>query len=215
MLFIENDNVVEQFPPYRANQTLHETILPWRLIGGLQNLYVHRAQETPHIDAEFAVPIAGRNAYPRLMAVDKDLVARSPTADELTIAEAIALALPELLSEEEALLSAWDGESRSRARSPCTRTPASSRRARACSAARSRSRTAPSRASGGLPGGSGNGMKAAISSPPTAVRSYVPVFLCSTGGSLADLRLVPRRPPVTNAFPGPTPSNEFFTRPRC
>jgi len=53
--------------------------------------------------------VAGADAYPWLVAVDEDLVSRPPTADEVTIAEAIALALPALLREKKALLAAWEG----------------------------------------------------------------------------------------------------------
>jgi predicted pyridoxine 5'-phosphate oxidase superfamily flavin-nucleotide-binding protein len=53
--------------------------------------------------------VAGADAYPWLGAVDEDRVARPPTAAELTIAEAIALALPKLLEEKNALLAAWNG----------------------------------------------------------------------------------------------------------
>ncbi len=53
--------------------------------------------------------VAGAEAYPWLVAVDEDLVARPPTAEEVTIAEAIALALPKVLKEKKALLTAWNG----------------------------------------------------------------------------------------------------------
>lgn len=53
--------------------------------------------------------VAAADAYPWLVAVDEGLVARPPTADEVTIAEAIALALPKVLVEKEALLAAWSG----------------------------------------------------------------------------------------------------------
>jgi len=53
--------------------------------------------------------VAASNAYPWLVAVDEDLVARPPTAEELSIAEAIALALPKVLLEKEVLSAAWDG----------------------------------------------------------------------------------------------------------
>lgn len=59
--------------------------------------------------AEHRWEVAGANAYPSLMAIDEDLAARPPTARELTIAEAIALALPRVLSEKKALLAAWHG----------------------------------------------------------------------------------------------------------
>lgn len=53
--------------------------------------------------------VAGADAYPWLAAIDEDLVARPPTAKEVTIAEAIALALPKVLEDEKALLAAWNG----------------------------------------------------------------------------------------------------------
>jgi hypothetical protein len=42
--------------------------------------------------------LAGPNAYPSVIAVDEDLVARPPTALELRIVEAIALAMPKVLA---------------------------------------------------------------------------------------------------------------------
>ena len=59
--------------------------------------------------AEHHWEVAGADAYPWLVAVDEDLVARPPTAEEVTIAEAIALALPNVLKEKKALLAAWNG----------------------------------------------------------------------------------------------------------
>jgi hypothetical protein len=54
--------------------------------------------------------VAGADAYPWLVVVDEDIVARPPTAEEVAIAEAIALALTRLFAEEEeALLAAWNG----------------------------------------------------------------------------------------------------------
>jgi hypothetical protein len=53
--------------------------------------------------------VAGAAAYPWLVAVDGDRVARPPTAREVTIFEALALALPEAIADERALLSAWNG----------------------------------------------------------------------------------------------------------
>lgn len=53
--------------------------------------------------------VAGADAYPWLVAVDEELVTRPATADELSIAEAIAQALPQLLVEKDALLAAWNG----------------------------------------------------------------------------------------------------------
>jgi hypothetical protein len=53
--------------------------------------------------------VASVDAYPWLVAVDEDLVARPPTAEEVTIAEATALALAKVLEEKNALLAAWNG----------------------------------------------------------------------------------------------------------
>ena len=53
--------------------------------------------------------VAGPNAYPWLVAIDEDLVARPPTAKEVTLAEAIALALTNMLDDEKALRAAWNG----------------------------------------------------------------------------------------------------------
>jgi len=54
--------------------------------------------------------VAGPNAYPWPVAVDADLVARPASAKEMTIAEAISLALPHFLSEKKKVLrAAWYG----------------------------------------------------------------------------------------------------------
>jgi len=53
--------------------------------------------------------VAGASAYPWLVAVDEQLVARPPTDKEVTIAEAIALALTNVMAEKQALHEAWDG----------------------------------------------------------------------------------------------------------
>lgn len=53
--------------------------------------------------------VADASAYPWLVTIEPDLVARPPTTEELAIAEAIALALPKVLEEKQALLAAWDG----------------------------------------------------------------------------------------------------------
>lgn len=53
--------------------------------------------------------VASPNAYPWLLAVDEDLVARPPTAKELTMAEAIARALASVQTNKKALRAAWDG----------------------------------------------------------------------------------------------------------
>lgn len=62
--------------------------------------------------AEHRWEVAGADAYPLLMAIDEDLAARPPTAEEVTIAEAVALALPQILSEKKALIAAWHGGDR-------------------------------------------------------------------------------------------------------
>ncbi len=59
--------------------------------------------------AEHRWEVAGPQAYPWLVAIDEDLVARPTTAAEVTIAEALALALPGVLQEKKALLAAWNG----------------------------------------------------------------------------------------------------------
>lgn len=53
--------------------------------------------------------VAGANAYPWLVAVDEELVARPPTGKEVTMAEAIALALTNVMAEKKVLRKAWDG----------------------------------------------------------------------------------------------------------
>lgn len=45
--------------------------------------------------------VAGANAYPWLVAVDEELVARPPTGKEVTMAEAIASALTNVMAEKE------------------------------------------------------------------------------------------------------------------
>jgi hypothetical protein len=59
--------------------------------------------------AQHRFEIATANAYPWLFAVDEDLIARPPIAREMTIAEVIALALPEMLRAKKALSAAWRG----------------------------------------------------------------------------------------------------------
>ncbi len=54
--------------------------------------------------------VAGPEAYPWPVVVDPDLVARPPTAKEVTISEAICLSLPQLLPQTKALDAAWNGE---------------------------------------------------------------------------------------------------------
>jgi hypothetical protein len=53
--------------------------------------------------------VAGADAQPWIIAVDQDLIARPPTAREVTIVEAVALALTHLLAERKAVLGAWNG----------------------------------------------------------------------------------------------------------
>jgi len=74
--------------------------------------FEHRSHIAPSLRREIAEhkwEVAAANAYPRLLAVDEDLVARPPTIHELTMSEAIALALTKVLSEEKALRDAWMG----------------------------------------------------------------------------------------------------------
>ena len=59
--------------------------------------------------AEHNWEVVDANAYPWLVAIDEELVARPPTAGEVTMAEAIALALTNVLSEKKALRAAWKG----------------------------------------------------------------------------------------------------------
>ncbi len=54
--------------------------------------------------------VAGPEAWPWPVAVDPDLVARPPTAKELTITEAVCLSLPQLLTQKKALEAAWNAE---------------------------------------------------------------------------------------------------------
>lgn len=55
--------------------------------------------------------VAGAEAWPWPVAVDPDLVARPPSAKELTFTEAICLSLPQLLMQRTALEVAWKGAS--------------------------------------------------------------------------------------------------------
>jgi len=59
--------------------------------------------------AEHQWEVAAADAYPWLVAIDEELVARPPTANEVTIAEAIAVALTNVLAEKKALRAAWKG----------------------------------------------------------------------------------------------------------
>lgn len=70
------------------------------------------AEFSPELRREIADhhwEVASAAAYPWLVAIDADFVARPPTARELTIFEALALALPEVLADGPALQSAWNG----------------------------------------------------------------------------------------------------------
>lgn len=53
--------------------------------------------------------VAAAEAYPWLFAVEEDLVTRPPTADEVTMSEAIARALCAVLGKQNALCAAWGG----------------------------------------------------------------------------------------------------------
>jgi hypothetical protein len=53
--------------------------------------------------------VAGPAAYPWVFVNDEELVSRPATPREVSIAEAISLALTQLMMEREALLAAWDG----------------------------------------------------------------------------------------------------------
>jgi hypothetical protein len=59
--------------------------------------------------AEHQWEIAGDDAYPWLIAIEPDLVARSPSAAEVAEAEALARALTIALAEPAPLLNAWRG----------------------------------------------------------------------------------------------------------
>jgi hypothetical protein len=59
--------------------------------------------------AEHGWEVADEGACPWLAPTDEGLEVRPPTAEEVTIAEALALALPPVLSEKKALLAAWEG----------------------------------------------------------------------------------------------------------
>jgi len=53
--------------------------------------------------------VASDDAYPVLIAAQEQGSDRAPTAEEVAIAEALALSLPRVTAEEEALWDAWDG----------------------------------------------------------------------------------------------------------
>ena len=59
--------------------------------------------------SEHGWEVAGANAYPWVCIVDEDLVARPPTAKELALAEALALALVEAANAKNRLQRAWRG----------------------------------------------------------------------------------------------------------
>lgn len=59
--------------------------------------------------AEHGWEVADEGACPWLAPADEGFEVRPPTAEEVTIAEALALALPSVLSEQKALLAAWEG----------------------------------------------------------------------------------------------------------
>ena len=74
--------------------------------------FERRADLSPLLRKEIAAhrwEVAGASAYPWLVAMDADLVTRPPTPGELTLFEALALALAEVIADEPALLSAWSG----------------------------------------------------------------------------------------------------------
>lgn len=58
--------------------------------------------------AEHRWEVASAEAYPLLSVVDAGVVMRAPTAEDLTLAEVIALAIPQVLAEKQELLRAWD-----------------------------------------------------------------------------------------------------------
>lgn len=74
--------------------------------------FEHRSRLAPELCEEIAGhgwKVAGVDAYPWMVAVDRDLVARPPTGREVSMAEAIALALSELTTNDETLSTAWNG----------------------------------------------------------------------------------------------------------
>jgi hypothetical protein len=74
--------------------------------------FEHGAALAPELRKEIAGhhwEVAGARAYPWLFAVDGELVARQPTSEEVTMAEAIVLALTDFLAEKSALQAAWEG----------------------------------------------------------------------------------------------------------
>ena len=85
-----------------------EPAMPPHLVLNFERGAVLHAAPRKEI-AEHRWEVADARAYPWLVAVDEDLVARPPTREEVTIVEAIALALPEVLEKKKALLAAWTG----------------------------------------------------------------------------------------------------------
>lgn len=72
----------------------------------------HRSEVSAELLQEIAEhhwEVAGAAAYPWLAVVDEEVGVRPSTTAEVTLAEAIALALPQVLSETEALLAVWKG----------------------------------------------------------------------------------------------------------
>lgn len=70
------------------------------------------AELSPSLRKEIAQhrwEVAGPEAYPWLVAVDEDRVARPPTATEVKLGEALALALVQLLEEKDELAAAFAG----------------------------------------------------------------------------------------------------------
>jgi hypothetical protein len=59
--------------------------------------------------ARYGWEVAGADAYPRLLALDEDMIARPLTARDFTVAEAVALALPGFLADRNALRAAFEG----------------------------------------------------------------------------------------------------------
>lgn len=59
--------------------------------------------------AQHSWEVVHAHAYPWLVAIDEDLVARPPTIDEVTMTEAIARALTHVMAEKKALRAAWRG----------------------------------------------------------------------------------------------------------
>lgn len=69
------------------------------------------AELSPSLRKEIATygwEVAAADAYPWIAAVDPDLIARPPTANELALAECVCLALPEVLRDEKKLRKTWD-----------------------------------------------------------------------------------------------------------